>query len=67
MVNFIYRLNSEYIATSSLDKTVKIWKVDGFVLVHQLKAHKHFVSSMVSTSSNNLATCSADEKVIIWE
>ena len=67
MINFIYRLNSEYIATSSLDKTVKIWKVDGFSLVQTLKAHQHFVSSIVSITSNNLATCSADQKIILWE
>lgn len=59
---------NRYLATTSSDKTVKIWNVDGFTLERTLEGHQRWVWDCVfSVDGAFLVTASSDATARLWE
>jgi WD40 repeat protein len=59
--------NAQMIATSSSDRTVKLWKLDG-TLITTVNGHTASVEHIVfSSDGKTLASASNDQTVILWD
>eukprot|EP01088_Endostelium_zonatum_P009777 TRINITY_DN23090_c0_g1_i1.p1 TRINITY_DN23090_c0_g1~~TRINITY_DN23090_c0_g1_i1.p1 ORF type:complete len:305 (-),score=47.31 TRINITY_DN23090_c0_g1_i1:664-1578(-) len=65
----MYSMDGKYLATTSADKTVKLWKVkDGYTLFKTLKGHQRWVwDCTFSADSDYLVTASSDHVARLWK
>jgi WD40 repeat protein len=68
---FIYSVafspDSKYLASCSLDKTIKIWSFESQKLITTLQGHKLYISLLAfSPNSKSLVTVSLDMMLKIW-
>ena len=47
--------------------TCKIWNLETRNCVYTLKLHKDIVWCLIELKNGNLASCSNDKSIIIWE
>ena len=63
-------LDSDFFATASRDKTIKIWDAKTQQVVQRLDAklggHKHSVNKLVKLNDEMFASFGDDKKIIIW-
>lgn len=55
------------VASSSADKTVKLWDTGSGALVQTLEGHTDFVYSVAYSESNTIASGSTDKTVRLWD
>ncbi len=58
------------VATSSTDKTVKVWSVDGGFCTHNFKGHKgvvNLVRFFPSKRSRLLISAADDSEIRVWD
>ena len=60
-------LKNEFIGSSSWDYTCKIWNLETRNCVYTLTGHKDIVWCMIELRNGDLATCSSDKNIIMWE
>lgn len=69
-VNCVAFSNDHLLATASADKTIRVWNIDDFSEHKQspLCGHQYYVHCCTfSPFGTNLASCSTDGKLIIWD
>jgi WD40 repeat protein len=59
--------DGELLATTSNDKTVKLWEVGSGRMVNTLKGHSDIVNGVGWSAKGNLLATAASDGVIIWE
>jgi len=60
-------LNSNFFASSSVDKTVRIWRISTGQCLFVLPGHKHFISSLCLFRGARLVSASGDKQLKIWD
>jgi WD40 repeat protein len=54
----------------SVDKTIKLWQLDNLEFQQKVElkngGHKHSINRVISLPNNQIATCSDDKKIILW-
>jgi WD40 repeat protein len=60
-------LPNNYIATTSLDKTIKIWDLSKYILVKTLEGHTDQIYCIALLSDGNIASGSYDRTIKIWD
>ena len=67
----IKQINENYFATSSRDKTVKIWETKTMKVIQKLDlkvgGHKNSVNDILLYNNELLVSCSDDSKIIGWK
>lgn len=63
----IIQLNLQYIASSSADKTIKIWDLEANECIATLEGHTNEVGWLIRLSEQLIASCSDDETVKVWD
>jgi WD40 repeat protein len=59
--------DNQYLATSSYDKTARIWSRQGGEIVHVLRGHEHYVTIVrFSTDGTFVVTASNDNTIRTW-
>lgn len=66
-VRQIIQLNAQYIASSSADKTIKIWDLEANECIATLEGHTDEVGWLIRLSEQLIASCSDDETVKVWD
>lgn len=68
-VYHVCQLNDGYLASSSEDKTIRIWEIlkNTYNSIAVLRGHHDEVYKTIQLSNHQLASCSLDYKVKIWE
>lgn len=62
-----YSPNEKLVATSSVDKTIKVWDVETGVLVHDLKGHNSWIRQILfSDDGEYLISAAGDGEVKKW-
>jgi WD40 repeat protein len=62
------KITESIFATSSEDKTVKIWNVHNMKMLHDLKGHTGFVLDLTTTFlENKIVSVGYDKRIIIWQ
>ena len=59
-------MHSRYIASSSYDRTIKIWDPSTGSLIQTLVGHSLYVWSLETLKNGNLASSSADKTIKLW-
>lgn len=70
--DIIVHANSEWIATASRDKTIKVWDLDFIekpIRLDRAKkgGHLNSVNGLLMLDGNQFASCSDDRSVILWQ
>ena len=55
------------LASSSSDKTIKIWNIDELKCINTINAHKHDITALTLLSDGKLISASTDMQIKIWE
>ena len=67
----IIQMRDDRIVCSSTDKTIRIWIKDNqtkkLIKSESLKEHSHMVIGVIQLMDGRLASCGADNQVIIWK
>ena len=66
-VNSLFQIDKNYIASSSLDNTIKVWDIQNKRCLQTLKGHSSNVTCVIKLHNNSLASCSYDKTIKIWE
>ena len=62
-----YSPNEKLVATSSVDKTIKVWDVETGVLVHDLKGHSSWIRQILfSNDGGYIISASGDGEIKKW-
>ena len=59
-------LNNGNLATTSSDKTIKIWDMNTFKLVYSFEAHNRSILALTVFKNGDLVSSSADKSIKIW-
>jgi WD40 repeat protein len=65
-INFIISLPNNFIASSSNDKTIKIWDINNNICMKSLDGHKGDVNCLALLSNGIIASSSSDCTIRIW-
>ena len=65
-VSSLVQLKNGYLASSSGDKTIKLWELSTGQTVRTLEGHLDQVTSLVELNNGQLASGSTDKSIIIW-
>jgi len=60
-------IDSEHLASGSLDKTIRIWNLNSQEPVQVLKGHEGAVIGLATISSRFLASASEDQTIRLWD
>ena len=60
------QINGQYFASSSFDKTIKIWDINNMKCINTLKGHKSNVIGIIFIN-NYLISCSNDKTIKFWK
>jgi len=64
----VFSPNGNYIASGSLDNTVKVWDTQNGKLIQTLKGHTDIVCSVVfSPDGNYIMSVSLDDILKVWQ
>ena len=53
--------------SSSWDTTIKIWNLKTRSCIASLQGHKNIVWDVIELQDGNIASCSSDNRIIVWE
>lgn len=63
-------LNSQFFATASRDKTIKIWDANTYEVIQRLDmksgGHKHSVNKLIKINDETFVSLSDDKRIIVW-
>ena len=63
-------LNSQFFATASRDKTIKIWDANKYEVIQRLDmksgGHKHSVNKLIKINDETFVSLSDDKRIIVW-
>ena len=51
----------------SWDTTIKIWNLKTRSCITSLKGHKNIVWDAIELNDGDIASCSSDNKIIVWK
>jgi WD40 repeat protein len=67
----ILKINDQYFATCSRDKTIKIWCIETMNVIQKLElktgGHKNSVNRLILFGEKLLVSCSDDSRIIVWK
>ena len=60
-------MDNGLLLSSSWDSTIKIWNLKTRSCLVNLQGHKNIVWDVIQLSDGNIASCSSDNSIIMWE
>ena len=66
-VNSLFKIDDNYIISSSSDKTIKIWDIKNMNYIQELNGHNDAINCVIKLKNSSLASCSYDKTIKIWE
>ena len=66
-VRNFWQVDDNHFASSSFDRTIKIWNIRALENVQTLKGHENNVTCIIKLKDNRLVSCSNDKTIKIWE
>ena len=67
-ISSLLQLKTEFLASSSFDKYIKIFKLNenNYEIIQSIKAHDNFIHKIIELSNGNLISCSLDKNIKIF-
>ena len=67
-ISSLLQLKTEFLASSSFDKYIKIFKINenNYETIQSIKAHDNFIHKIIELSNGNLISCSLDKNIKIF-
>ena len=60
-------MNNDLLMSCSWDTTIRIWNLKSRNCITCLQGHKNIVWDVIQLEDGNIASCSSDNRIIVWE